>query len=174
MLLIACEGIQQHVCHCAHACDATIWHTHQGEDRKQVQLALNMYFGKLMCTTTITYLEISADTMHQHVVGPVTPRTSMCMLSDELDGGAISVYPDETEVRVRFSKMSPLSAWTPSWMMKLGINSPPSTITRMSNIWSHHNGPSVSDVFHGLLKLFCLIGVHVHCNVMSCQCKFKC
>ena len=115
-----------------------IWHTHRGKDKKQVQLDLNMYFNKLMRTTTSTCLEINADTMHQHVVGPVVTKNTMHMLLDELDGGAISVYPDATEARFRFSKMSSLSAWTPSWMNKLGINSPPSTITRMLKSWSYH------------------------------------
>lgn len=146
-----------------------IWQTHRGEDKKQVPLELNMYLDKLMHTTTSTCLEINIDTMHQHVSGPVTPRMTMDMLSDELDEGAILVYPDAMEARVRFNKMSPLSAQTPSRMTKLGISSPPSTITRMSKIWSHHNGLSLSDVLHGFLKPFCLTWVHVHDNITSCQ-----
>jgi len=50
-----------------------------------------------------------------------------------------------------FSRMLPLSTQTPSQTTKLGISSPPSTITRMSKSWSHHNGPSVIDVLHGFL-----------------------
>ena len=98
-----------------------------------------------------------------------TRTTNGCMLSNELDRGAISVHPHATKASVRLSKMSPLSTWTPSWTTKLGISSSPSTITSMSNSWSHHNGLSVSDVLHGLLKPFCLTWVHVHCNVTSCQ-----
>jgi len=150
-----------------------IWHTHQGKDKKQVQLELNMYVDKLMCTTTNTCMERNVDTMHQHVVGPVTPRMTMHMLLDELDRGAILVQLDATKARVRFSKMSPLSAWKPSWMTKLGISSPPSTIKRMSKSWSHHNNLSVSDVVLGLLKPFCLTWAHVHCNVTSCQVEFQ-
>lgn len=97
-----------------------------------------MYFGKLMCMTTNTGLEISADTMHQHVANPVEPRMTMCMLLDDLNGGAILVYVVATKARVRFSKMSPLSERTQSRMTKLGIKLPPSTITRMSKSWSHH------------------------------------
>jgi len=63
-----------------------------------------MYFDELMRITTNTQLEISADTMHQYVVGPATLKTMMHMLSDELDKGAKSVYPDATKARVRFQK----------------------------------------------------------------------
>jgi len=47
------------------------------------------------------------------------------------------------------------------------------TITSMSNNLSHQNGPSVSDVLHGLLKPFCLTWLHVHCNVTSCQVEVR-
>ena len=47
------------------------------------------------------------------------------------------------------------------------------TITSMSKTWSHHNGPSVSDVLHGFLKPLCLTWAHVHFNVMSCQVKVQ-
>ena len=124
-----------HVIVCTHVIPP-VWHTHQGKDKKQVQLELNMYFDKLMLMATNTCLESSVDTMHQHVVSQVAPRMTMCMLSDKLDGGAISVYPDATEARVHFGKMSPLSAWTPTRTNKLGIKSPPSTMTRMSNLGS--------------------------------------
>ena len=77
-----------------------IWHTHQGKDKKQVQLELNMYSDKLMCMVTNTCLEISAYTMHQHFVSSVV--TTMSMLSDELDRGAILVYRDAMEARFRF------------------------------------------------------------------------
>ena len=93
----------------------------------------------------------------------------MCMLSDKLDIGAISVHPDVMKARVHFSMMSPLSSRTPSWTTKLGINSSPSTITNMSKSWSHHNGLNVSDVLHDFLKRFCLTWAHVHCNVTSFQ-----
>jgi len=146
-----------------------IWHTHRCEDKKQVQLELNMYFNKLMCAATNTCLEINTYTMHEDVAGPAAPRMTMRMLSDELDGGAILVYPNAMEARVHFNKMSALSAQTPSWMTKCVISSPPSTITRMSKSWSHHNSLGVSDVLHGLLKPYCLTWVHVHCNVTSCQ-----
>lgn len=43
--------------------------THQGEDKKQVQLGLNMYFSKLMHMTTSAHLKISMDIMHQCVFG---------------------------------------------------------------------------------------------------------
>ena len=57
-----------------------IWHTNRGEDKKQAQLVLNMYFNKLMCMVTKTHLEIRTDTMHQYVAGPTTLKTMMCML----------------------------------------------------------------------------------------------
>jgi hypothetical protein len=75
-----------HVIVCMHAIQP-IQHTHQGEDKKQVQLELNMYFDKLMCITH-THLKISTDTMHQCVSGSAAPKKTMCMLADELDEGA--------------------------------------------------------------------------------------
>ncbi len=83
-----------------------------------------MYFNKLMHMVTRTHMDISTDTMHQYVVGSVAAKKIICMLSDELDREAISVYPDAMEARVRFSKMSPLIARTPSRTTKLGISSP--------------------------------------------------
>lgn len=70
----------------------------------QVRLELSMYFDELMCLATNTHLEISADTMHQYVVGPIALKTMMHMLSDELDRGAKSVYPNATEERVHFQQ----------------------------------------------------------------------
>jgi len=103
-----------------------IWHTHRGKDKKQVQLELTMYFDKLMRIATITCLEISADTMHQHVVGSAALKKTMCMLADELDGGATPMHHNATETRVCFSNMSPWSACTPSRTTKLDIISPTS------------------------------------------------
>ena len=62
-----------------------IQHTHQGEDKKQVQLGLNMQFGKLMRMTTNTHLKISTDTMHQCVVGSNVHKKTVRMLADKLD-----------------------------------------------------------------------------------------
>ena len=62
-----------------------IQHTHQGEDKKQVQLELNMYFGKLMHMTTNTHLKISMDTMLKCVFGAAAPKKTMRILADELD-----------------------------------------------------------------------------------------
>lgn len=64
-----------------------IQHTHKGEDKKQVQRGLNMYFGKLMCMTTSTHLEINMDNMHQYVVGSTIPKKTLRMLVNELDEG---------------------------------------------------------------------------------------
>ena len=72
------------------------WHTHQGEDKRQVRQAMNVYSDKFMRTTANTCLEISADTMHQYVASPTALKTMMCMLSKVLDRGAISVYTDAT------------------------------------------------------------------------------
>jgi len=63
-----------------------------------------MYFDKLMCIVTYTHLEISIDTMHQYVAGSATLKTMMHVLSNELDRGAKSVYPDATEPRVLFQQ----------------------------------------------------------------------
>ena len=114
-------------------------------------------------------LAISADTMHQYVTGPTALKTMMRMLLDELDKGAISVHSYATEASVSFRNISLLSGGTPSWMTKLRISSPPSTITRITKSGAHHNDPSVSGVLHGFLKTFCLTWVHVQivCNVLS-------
>jgi len=61
-----------------------------------------MYCNKLMHIVTSTHLKINVDTVHQYVAGLATLKMIMCMLSDELDRGAISMYPDAMEVRVRF------------------------------------------------------------------------
>lgn len=49
-------------------------------------------------------LSISADTMHQCVAVLAALKTMMCMLLDELDRGAKSMYPDATKARVCFHK----------------------------------------------------------------------
>jgi len=65
-------------------------------------MELDVYFDELMHVATRTDLEISTDTMHQYVVGLGALKTKMCMLSDELDSDARSVYPDAMKVRVCF------------------------------------------------------------------------
>jgi len=57
----------------------------KAKTKKQVQLDLNMYFGKLMRMTTSTQLKNDTDIMHQCVVGSTAPKNTMCMLVDELD-----------------------------------------------------------------------------------------
>jgi len=64
-----------------------VQHTHQGEDKKQVQMDLNMYFDKLMRMTIGKHLKISIETMHQCVAGSAVPKKTMCMLIYELDEG---------------------------------------------------------------------------------------
>ena len=65
-------------------------------------MELDMYFDKLMCVATTADLQMSADTMHQYVVGLVALKTMLHMLSDELDRGAKSMYLDATKARVFF------------------------------------------------------------------------
>ena len=76
-----------HVIICMHVIQL-IQHTHQDKDKKQVQLGLNMYFGKLMHMTTNTYLNTKMDSMHQFVSSSTIPRNTMSMLANELDKGA--------------------------------------------------------------------------------------
>lgn len=78
-----------------------ICHTHRGEDKKKDQLELNMYFDMLMHMVTNTHLEINTNIMHQYVAGPAALKTMMHMILDELDRGAILVYPNTIEARVR-------------------------------------------------------------------------
>lgn len=61
-----------------------IQHTHQGEDKKQVQLEPNEYFSKLMHMTTSTHLKINTDIMHKCAANLATPKKTMHMLADEL------------------------------------------------------------------------------------------
>lgn len=81
-----------------------IWHTHWGEDKKQVQIELNMYFDKLMHMVTNTHLEINTDTMHQYVTGPTMLKMMMCMPSNKLAREAISVYLDAMKARDCFQQ----------------------------------------------------------------------
>jgi len=76
-----------HVVECMHAIQP-IQHTHEGEDKKQVQLGLNMYFDKLKHMTTSTHLNINTNTMLQCVSGSTVPKKTMRMLADKLDEGA--------------------------------------------------------------------------------------
>ncbi len=57
-----------------------------------------------MRTASNTNLQMSGDNIHQYVTGLAALKTMMWMLSDELDKGAKSVYPDATEARFRFHK----------------------------------------------------------------------
>ena len=75
-----------HVVECTHAIQP-IQRTHQGEEKKQGQLGLNMHCDKLMGMTTSTHLNISTGTMHQCVFGSTVPKKTMCMLANELDEG---------------------------------------------------------------------------------------
>jgi len=65
--------------------------------------------------------------------------------------------------------MSPWSTWTPSWTTKLGISSLLLIIVRMLKSWTSHGFLNHSDVFHGLLKPFCLTWLYVLFDVMSYQ-----
>ena len=73
-----------------------------------------MYFDKLMHMTTDARLNINTYTMHQCVTSSATPKKTMHMLADNLDGEATPTHPDAIEARVHFSKMSPWGACTPS------------------------------------------------------------
>ena len=86
-MLIACKGFSNmHIIEHMRAIQP-IQHTHQGEDKKQVQLGLNMYFGMLMHVATSTHLKINTNTMHQCVSGLTIPKKTMPMLANELDEG---------------------------------------------------------------------------------------
>ncbi len=75
-----------HVIERAHAIQL-IQRTHQGEDKKQVQLELNMHFGKLMRMTTNTHLKINTNTMHQCVASSTVPKKTVHMSAGDLDEG---------------------------------------------------------------------------------------
>ena len=81
-----------HVIVCAHVIQS-IQKTHQGEDKKQVQLEPNGYFNKLMHMTTNTHLNISTDTMHQCDTSSTAPKNTMHMLANDLDEWAEPMEP---------------------------------------------------------------------------------
>ena len=72
--------------------------------KNQVQLDLDMYFDQLMLIVMSADLQMSADTMHEYVFISAALNTMMHMLSDKLDRGAKSVYPDAMEARVHFQQ----------------------------------------------------------------------
>ena len=74
----------------------------QVKTKKQVRLELDLCFDKLMHIATSPNFPISADIMHKYVAGPATLKTTMHMLSYELDRGAQVVYSDVMEARVKF------------------------------------------------------------------------
>jgi len=76
----------------------------EAKAKNQVQMELDMYFEQLMRIAPSADLQMSADTMHQYVVGPDALKTMKRMLYDKLDKGAKSLYPNATEARVRFHK----------------------------------------------------------------------
>jgi len=102
-----------------------IQHTHQGEDKKKVRLELNMYL-----TVDAHDHQNTLEDQHGHYALVCCrfnhTQKTLHMLADELDEGAIPMHPDSMEARVHFSKMSSLSACTPSRTTKPGISLPPS------------------------------------------------
>jgi len=94
------------------------------------------------------------------------------MLADELDDGVTPMHPDVMEASVRFRKISPWGACTPSRMTKLGIKSPPSP-SQACQRDGLTTTDQVSVMLHVFLKPFCLTCAHVHCNVTSCQVEVK-
>ena len=76
----------------------------EGKAKSQVRLELDMYIDQLMHIATNADLQMSTETMHQYVVGLFALKTMMHILSDELDKGFKSVYPNATEARVQFQK----------------------------------------------------------------------
>jgi len=111
-----------------------------------------MYFDNLMHMVTSMHLEIDTDTMDQYVASPTTLKTMMCMLSNELEKGAISVYPNATKARVFFQRDVTIEC-IDTIMNDQSLHQF-ATIDhqRMSKRWSYHNSPSVSDSLHGFLK----------------------
>jgi len=132
-----------------------IQNTQQGEDKKKVQLVLNMYFGKFMRMITNTHLKMNTNTMHQCVATLVAPENTMCMLADDLDEGVKPMHWFQWRQEFALARCDQRCMHTitddQAWHQITTF-----TITSMSKSWSHHNGSSVNDVFQGFLKPCCL------------------
>jgi len=76
----------------------------QVKTKAQVRLELDLYFKELMFIATSPDFPIKVDIMHKYVASMAALKTTMCILSDELDKGSQEVYLDDMEVRVRFQK----------------------------------------------------------------------
>jgi len=138
--------------------------------KKQFRLELDMYFDYLMHATTSTYLEIGIDTMHQYVVGSVELKTMMCMLSDELDRGAKSVYLDVTEARVFFQQ--DVTIEHADTITDYQVWHDFTTVDHRENIEElvFSQFPSLNDILHGLLKpILSHMDTCADCNVTSCK-----
>lgn len=57
-----------------------------------------------MCISTSPNFPINADIVRKYVASLATLKTTMCMLSDELERGDRVVYLDDMEVIVKFQK----------------------------------------------------------------------
>ena len=88
---------------CAHAIPS-IGTLRKVKTKAHVRLKLESYFDELMCIATNPEFPISADIMHKYVVILAVLKTTMHMLSNELDKGAQAVYPNVMEARVKFQK----------------------------------------------------------------------
>ncbi len=120
------QGIQQHACRRAHTCNPT--HSTHSPRRRQES-----------SPTEAKHARRKVDAHdHQHTLEDHHGHyASMCFRfkRTQEDHAHVSIRVGwrgqtnalvATKARVRFSKMSPCGACTPSWTTKLGINSPPS------------------------------------------------
>ena len=55
-----------------------------------------------MRETTSDDLQLSVDNMQTYIGGPVTLKTTLRMLQDEMETGSKTKYPDAMEARVHF------------------------------------------------------------------------
>jgi len=120
------QGIQQHACHWAHACNPT-HSTHSPRRRQETS------------PTGAEHVLWQVDAHdHQHTLEDQHRHYALvcfrfnCSQEDHVHVSkwvgwrGLTNAPVSMEARVRFNKMSPWGACTPSWMTKLGIGSPPS------------------------------------------------
>lgn len=134
VLLITCKGIQNHGIHYAYAFDPTHLEYSPKQTEKVSLSGAKHVFWKVDAHGSSTHSDISTETMHQYVFGPTVVKMIMHSFQMSWTREPYQFTRMQQRQGFTFGSMSPLSAWTPSWMMKLGIGSPPSTITRISKI----------------------------------------
>ena len=163
------QGIQQHACHCVHACDPT----HSAHSPRQRQEASPTGAENVLRQVDAHDRQHTLEHQHEHYASMFLWFD--CTEEDHVHvSGRVGWRSHTNAPRCNGGKSS-LQKYVIMESMHSITNDQDChqltsfTITSMSKILSNQNESSVSDILHRLLKPFCLTWAHVHCNVMSCQ-----